>query len=222
MPGLVVVALGGPTPDTPFLRDRIAGASLRIAADAGAQRLAELGLQPDLLTGDFDSLSEPQREAALRAGAKIVPHPDPQQITDGAAALRLAAQRGADTIVVLGAHGGARLDHSLGNLLILFDPALRAIPVIAVDGWNEAVPLHTDGQRTVTFSGRTGDYVSVVPISDHTRLTTHGLRWPLNDAPLECGSSHGLSNELTGAAGGITLHTGAAIAVHVGSPSQSP
>jgi len=36
VPGLVVVALSGPTPDTPFLRERIAGASLRIAADAGA------------------------------------------------------------------------------------------------------------------------------------------------------------------------------------------
>jgi len=221
VPGLVVVALSGPTPDTPFLRERIAGASLRIAADAGAQRLAELGLQPDLITGDFDSLSPPQREAAVRAGAKVVPHPDPQQITDGGAALRLAAQRGAATIVVLGAHGGARLDHSLANLLILFDPALRAIPVIAIDGWSEAVPLHADGQRTASFSGRAGDYVSIVPISDHIRVTTHGLRWPLHNAPLQRGSSHGLSNELTGAAGGVTLHAGAAIAVHVGTPSPS-
>ena len=134
MARLVVVALGGPTPDTPLLRARIADAALFIAADAGAERLAALGLRPDLLTGDFDSLSAPQRDAAVRAGAEIVPHPDPQQDTDGAVALRLAVERGATSIVVLGAHGGARVDHSLGNFLALFDPALGSRPITAVDG----------------------------------------------------------------------------------------
>ena len=93
MSGLVVVALNGPTPDTALLRARIDGASLFIAADAGAQRLAALGLRPDVLTGDFDSLPAARREAAVRAGAEVVAHPEPQQTTDGAVALRLAVER---------------------------------------------------------------------------------------------------------------------------------
>ena len=215
MPGLVVVALSGPTPDTPLLRARIAGASLFIAADAGAQRLAALGLRPDVLTGDFDSLPAPQREAAVQAGAEVVAHPEPQQTTDGAVALRLAVERGADSIVVLGAHGGERMDHSLGNLLALFDPALGSIPVTAVDGHSEATALRTDGRASVVFEGEPGDYVSLLPVSDEVRVGTHGLRWPLADAALSRGTSRGLSNELLGARGGFTLSQGAALAAHV-------
>lgn len=215
MPGLVVVALGGPTPDTPLLRARIAGAALFIAADSGARRLAALGLRPDLLTGDFDSLTAAQREAAERAGAEVVPHPEPQQTTDGAVALRLAVQRGAESIVVLGAHGGERMDHSLGNLLALFDPALGSLPVTAVDGHSEATALRADGRASVTFEGRAGDYVSLLPVSDAVRVSTQGLRWPLADASLSRGASRALSNELAGASGGYTLSQGAALAVHV-------
>ena len=215
MPGLVVVALGGPTPDTPLLRARIDGAALFIAADSGARRLAALGLRPDLLTGDFDSLTAAQREAAVRAGAEIVPHPDPQQTTDGAVALRLAAERGASSIVVLGAHGGGRMDHSLGNLLALFDPALESLPVTAVDGHSEATALRAEGRASVLFQGHAGDYVSLLPVSDAVRVSTQGLRWPLADASLKRGASRGLSNELLGASGGYALSQGAALAVHV-------
>ncbi len=215
MSGLVVVALSGPTPDTALLRARIADASLFIAADAGAQRLAALGLRPDVLTGDFDSLPAARREAAVRAGAEVVAHPEPQQTTDGAVALRLAVERGAESIVVLGAHGGERMDHSLGNLLALFDPALGSLPVTAVDGHGEATALRADGRASVLFQGRAGDYVSLLPVSDAVRVSTQGLRWPLADASLSRGMSRGLSNELLGARGGYALSQGAALAVHV-------
>ncbi|MCY3918863.1 MAG: thiamine diphosphokinase [Chloroflexi bacterium] len=215
MAGLVVVALGGPTPDTPLLRARIADAALFIAADSGARRLAALGLRPDLLTGDFDSLTAAQREAAERAGAEVVPHPEPQQTTDGAVALRLAVERGARSIVVLGAHGGERMDHSLGNLLAFFDPALGSLPVTAVDGHSEATALRAGGRASVTFEGRAGDYVSLLPVSAAVRVSTQGLRWPLADASLSRGMSRALSNELLGTSGGYALSEGAALAVHV-------
>ena len=218
--GLIVVALGGPTPDTALLRARIAGAALTIAADAGAQRLAELGLRADLLTGDFDSLSPAERAAAERAGATVVPHPDPQQITDGAAALRLAASREPDAIVVLGAHGGERLDHSLGNLLGTFDPAWAHIPITVVHGWNEAVPLHAGGRAGITFAGASGDYVSVLAFSERVRVRTRGLRWPLDDAVITRGDSTAISNELTGERGGVDLLEGVALATHFFRPPE--
>ena len=212
--GLIVVALGGPTPDTALLRARIAGASLTIAADAGALRLAELGLRPDVLTGDFDSLTPAQREALAAGGTEIVPHPDPQQRTDGAVALRLALERGAESIVVLGAHGGERLDHSLGNLLALLDETLPALPISVVDGWNEGVALRAGGRARVLFDGFPGDYVSLLPVSERVRVRSLGLRWPLDDAVIKRGASRALSNELTGKRGGFELLDGAALATH--------
>ena len=214
MAGLVVVALSGPTAATGLLRARVEGASLLIAADAGALRLSELGLEPDVLTGDFDSLPSRRRHMAAAAGTEIVPHPAPQQITDGAAALRLAVERGAESIVVLGSHGGERLDHSLGNLLALVDPALSSIPITAIDGWNEAVPLRAAGRARVTFHGAPGDYVSLLPLSDDARITTHALRWPLGNDLLQRGASRGLSNELTEGSGGFELLDGEGLATH--------
>jgi len=218
--GLVVVALGGPTADTALLRARIAGATLTIAADAGALRLAELGLHADLLTGDFDSLSPAQRAAAERAGATVVPHPDPQQVTDCEAALRIAVQRDAEAVVILGTHGGERLDHSLGNLLALFQPRLAGIPMTVVSGWNEAVPLRAGGRAGVTFTGAPGDYVSVLALSDRVRTRTHALRWPLDDTVLARGDSRAISNELTGERGGLELLEGAALATHFFRPPE--
>jgi thiamine pyrophosphokinase len=218
--GLVVVALAGPTPDTALLRARIADAQLTIAADAGAQRLADLGLHVDLLTGDFDSLSPTQRAAAEHAGAEIVPHPDPQQLTDGAAALQLAVERGAETIVVLGAHGGERLDHSLGNLTALVHPRLAGVRITVVDGWSEAVPLCAEARGSVTFAGGAGDYISILAFSDRVRVRTRDLRWPLDDATLERGDSRAISNELTATRGGVDLLEGTALATHFFRPPR--
>jgi thiamine pyrophosphokinase len=212
--GRVVVALAGPTPDTALLRAAIDGAALMIAADSGALRLAELSLVPDLLIGDFDSLTPAQRAQAEAAGAIVVPHPDPEQITDGAAAMGLAVERGASEIVVLGVHGGARMDLSLGNLLALFDPTLGDMPIVAIDGWNEGVPLRSKGRNTVRFNGDRGDYVSLLPISERVRVSSEGLRWALTDTLLERGASQALSNELTGRRGGFDLQAGIAFATH--------
>ena len=138
----IVVALGGEIADSGLLRARVAGAELTIAADSGASRLEQAGLSPDIVIGDFDSLSEAELAALRRRGVEIVPHPDPQQQTDGHVALQLAAERGASEVVLLGAGGGERLDHQLTNLLFLVALEFAALPISAISLWTEAVGLH--------------------------------------------------------------------------------
>ncbi len=213
--GTIVVALGGLTPDTALLRACLADARLLIAANGGTARLAALGLRPDLITGDLDSLSEAEREAAEAAGARIVAHPLPQEDTDGGVALRLAVQQGASALVVLGAHGGDRLDHSVGNLLAVFQPALAGISITLIDGWTEAWPLRAAGADVgAGFSGAPGDYASILPISEEITVSTSGLRWPLEQARLVRGDSRGISNELRHDRGRYVLHAGVALATH--------
>ncbi len=94
---------------------------LLVAVDGGADALLDAGLRPDLIVGDFDSVSE----EALRCGAPLVLHAYPDGRAPGAArldelglgyvrfpaagtsedvALLLAFERGAELIVVVGSH----------------------------------------------------------------------------------------------------------------------
>lgn len=210
-----VVALGGDLHDSALVRRALQGAELIIAADSGAERLAFIGHQPHAVIGDFDSL-DPAELWRLRAGGvEIVAHPAPQQRTDADVAIELALQRGASSLIVLGALGGARIDHMLGNLSLLSHPDLRSVPTWAVDGWSAMTILHGDGVRETHFRGHPGDYISIIPFSDQVRgVSTVGLKWPLTNATLRRGFAEGVSNELIHDRAMIRIAQGAAAASH--------
>ena len=215
----VVVALGGEIADGALLRHWVEGAELTVAADSGAEGLVGIGLRPDAVIGDFDSLPAERMEALRRGGVEIVTHPDPQNRTDGQVALELALERGAAEVVLLGARGGERLDHSLTNALFLASEEFASMPIRLISGWTEAVGLFGEasgyGRGVVTFAGEPGDYVSLVAVSERLgQVSTHGLVWSLEEASLSLGAPAGMSNELVAERGGFTLGEGVAIATH--------
>ncbi len=101
-----------------FIRDR---RPVLIGVDGGADALLELGLRPDIILGDMDSVSE----QALRCGAELVVHAYPDGSAPGLqrvqglgldahvfpvggtsedAAMLLAYEAGAELIVTVGSH----------------------------------------------------------------------------------------------------------------------
>jgi thiamine pyrophosphokinase len=215
----VVVALGGDLADTALVRTRIAGAEFVIAADSGATRLDALGVRPDAVIGDFDSLAADRLAILRAAGVEIVPHPDPQYRTDGQVALELAAARGASEVILLGGRGGPRIDHSLSNALFLVAEEFASMPITAISGWSEAIGVFGResgwGRDTVRFGGAPGDYVSLIPLGKHVGgVSTRGLRWALERTDLSLGVPAATSNELVGTTGGFSLTVGRAIVTH--------
>lgn len=82
-----------------------------IAADKGIENLQKLGIEPDIVIGDFDSLGYvPEIEN------KIV-LPVRKDDTDIAHAVRYALEKGCDRFYVYGAIGGL-LDHTMANIQI--------------------------------------------------------------------------------------------------------
>ena len=203
----LVVLDGDPLGTTAWLAAVMGRCDLTIAADGGAVRLHQAGRRPDLIVGDLDSLP-PDTKARLEAhGVTFEVHPHEKAQTDGELALRAAIARGADEIVIVGAFGGTRLDHLVGNLLLLANEDFAAIDVAIVT--EQATFRAVRGPGILELEGAPGDWVTLSPLSEVARaVTTDGLRYKLHREDLVRGSSRGVSNELTGRRASVELAAG--------------
>ena len=212
----IVVAGGDPDPsDASWLAD----ADLLVAADSGACWLDELGVTPDLLVGDLDSIGEPLLERLTAAGVPIERHAPEKDESDAELALTRAVASGAETIVILGALSGERLDHELANLLLLADPAWAGRDLRIVRGGTTVRALH--GGASLELQARPGDVVTLLPVSgDAQGVTTDGLRYPLADEELRFGRSRGLSNVVERAGASVWLENGTLLVVETGQQGE--
>jgi len=145
---------------------------LVIAADGGARIALRLGLQPQVVIGDLDSLPSSLRSRLQRAGCQFLEHSARKDETDTELAIRYALQAGAEEIVLLGALGG-RLDHTLANVLLLGMPELAQVPAKIVSGGTEVWLLR--GGRAQQLQGQPGDIVTLLPLGqDAVGITTDG------------------------------------------------
>jgi thiamine pyrophosphokinase len=205
-----VIIANAPNLDaTPYLA-QIRAADALIAADGGALPLLRLGLPPQLVIGDLDSLDADSQAALLAQGVELRRYPRAKDQTDLELALLYVAGRGAAPIDILGALGG-RWDHTLANVALLALPELRG----------RRVRLLADAQElflvrdTAAIEGRAGDTVSLLPLTPEARgVTTRGLLYPLDDATLRYEQARGVSNVLRKPPGQVTLRDGLLLVVH--------
>lgn len=177
----------------------------RIAADGGARHLETLGLSPDVIVGDLDSIDEGLLARLREEGAAVERHPAAKDATDLELAIARAVRDGATEILLIGALGG-RLDQTLANLLILAQENWN-VPLAVAEGDQLARLLR--GPEVLTLTGPTGCYVSAVALSEKvTGITYRGLEYPLVDATLRLGSTRGVSNTLTSSPARISIDTG--------------
>jgi thiamine pyrophosphokinase len=182
-----------------------------IAADGGARHCVSLGLTPDYIVGDFDSLSQAELQQLQQMGAVVHQHPAHKDFTDLELALRLARDLGAEEMLVLGGLG-ARWDQTLANLLLPAAEAFAGAHIRLLDGSQEVFLLR-QGEST-QVAGTPGDTVSLIPLGgDALGVTTGGLEYPLRGETLLFGATRGVSNVLLGRAADIRLEGGLLLCV---------
>lgn len=170
-----------------------------IAADGGYSALQRLGVTPDLLLGDFDSLGTPPQ------GLPVLRFPVEKDDTDSALAVKTGLKHGCDAFLLEGCLGG-QLDHSLANLSLLAALAEAGIPAYALEQ-NRAVTALCRG--TLRFPPEAAGRISVLSHSDVSRgVTLTGLYYPLSGAVLTRQTPLGVSNCFTGAAASVTVEEG--------------
>ena len=192
------------------------GSLFLIAADRGMECCMRLNLQPNIVVGDFDSISTgayhnmlwylkkyeiPCQTLAVRKNE-----------TDTEAALHIALeQRKSGDIILLGGTG-FRIDHMLANIAILGQGAKLGRKIYLQDSHNRVSMLFESVvlKKNQLF----GNYISLLPYAGIvTHVTLDGFSFPLTDVTLDKFSSLGISNVLIEEEGQISFEDGILICV---------
>jgi thiamine pyrophosphokinase len=209
-----IIFANGILRDPELIKGKIQPGDLVIAADGGLIFCDQLGILPDVLIGDFDSLSAERVEALAGSGVLLIRFPANKNFTDLELALQHARSRGIENILVFSALG-ARWDQTLANLLL---PAASSLQGASITLLDEAHEIHLidsrQGRTELEVVGQPGDIVSLIPIGgDATRVITEGLEYPLKDEELSFGSTRGISNVMLVEKARITLGAGLLVCV---------
>lgn len=190
----VLIFANGPLDNPPDLQNLIETADLVIAADGGADHCADIGIQPHILLGDFDSVSPRILKKYEEAGVEILRHPTRKDATDLELALDLAQSQGANHVWLLGVLGG-RWDMSLANIMLAAGERFQDI-FITIPGQNCTMHiLHPEREHII--AGNPGDTLSLLPLKgDVHGVTLTDFEYPLHEHSILFGSSLGVSNIL--------------------------
>jgi len=206
MKKVLLVVAGGEIRDVAFFRSKLYELKPAeiICADSGAGYLHAIGLVPNVIIGDMDSLSPGMLDYFEERGSRIIRFPEGKNETDTQLALEYAFGTVPDEIYVFGAFG-TRIDHTLANVSLLALGMKKGIQIKLIDEWCETFVVNSK----CTLEGEPGQTVSLLPLSDKvTGITIEGFEYPLNNGVMEIGKPYGVSNRLVAARGVISVRSG--------------
>jgi thiamine pyrophosphokinase len=163
-----------------------------VAADSGTDHALAVGLRPEVVIGDLDSISAAGL-AWAHTHAQVIAHPPEKDLTDTELALHFVADRHPRRVILLSG-GGDRLDHTMAAFGALGAPALTGIPELECWwGGQYAVVLH--GPARIRRTVPPGSRLSLLALHGAcSGVTVVGTQWELAHAELSAMSGHGLSN----------------------------
>lgn len=184
------------------LRERPAPGDFVIAADAGYQTCLRVGVTPDLLLGDFDSMEIPADFSNIRRS------PVEKDDTDTMLAIKTGLAEGCGEFYLYGGTGGKRLDHTLANLQSLLYLRRRG-----ARGWlydNDFVWTVIENESLTVEKTVEWGLFSAFCLGDRAEgIDETGFQYPLRDAVLTPEFPLGVSNHILESAATITVRRGA-------------
>ncbi|MBU1566835.1 MAG: thiamine diphosphokinase [Proteobacteria bacterium] len=191
---LTVIFANGDLADTFDPSDILARSSLVIAVDGGANHCWRLGIIPDVLIGDLDSIDPRVLEEFQKKKVAIDRHPPRKDATDLELALDLTLKKGTRKVWLFGGLGG-RWDMSLANVLLTATEKYKTLS-FTIPGPGCIMNILHPGEP-FTLHGAPGQRVSLLPLhGDVQGLVLNGFEYPLANATLLFGSTRGVSNVL--------------------------
>lgn len=181
-----VIFAGGRISDYTYIKSLLKEDDYVITADSGFAHVKKMELYPDVMIGDMDSVKD---EYNAKEVIKLDVMKDE---TDTEAAVRVALEKGADSILILGAIG-SRADHTMANILLLKMLYDMKVDALLLNENNEIRFF----DKEISVCGVKGDTISIIPMSDLIGVYTKGLFYKLTGDTLKFGTSRGVSNVMT-------------------------
>lgn len=189
-----VICLNGEIPEQEVF-DTLEGIPL-IAADGAYNRLYSLGIHPQAIVGDMDSVTEKHDTEHT----KFIEIPD-QNSNDFEKCVRYAEQSGYKNIIIIGFTGGL-LEHTVNNISIIIKFA-DELNITVYHQHRYCYYITND----IELDLNKDELVSLIPFPSAV-LTTVGLNWELKYEELEMGVREGARNFATKESVSIDLNSG--------------
>lgn len=187
---------------------------LVIAVDGGFGYCGILGLEPDFLIGDFDSISETDRRAMdaikERHPERVIALCPEKDDTDMLAALKLGLGKGYKEFRIYAATGG-RLEHTIANIQCLLYLKQQGAAGFLNCGGGEIFVMKNE---QIQFSKEKRGYLSLFSLGKEARgVSISGLKYPLEDYTMRNDFPIGVSNEFMGCEGVVSVREGELVGI---------
>lgn len=184
-----VVVAGGRAPQAKWLQEVASGKKV-YCADKGIEICLKAGVIPQELYGDGDSASKELYEKAKNLGVKVESFPTEKDDTD----LQLLLENlPSGNLICTGVWGG-RFDHLYSNVFsLLAHKEKKAGQVILADE-KEAMILVTAGEAVKLVLEKEVKALSLLPLSETSKVTLENVRWELQEAELKLLHPYAISN----------------------------
>lgn len=193
-----VILGAAPTDEPQALTELLRADDFILAADGGVNLARRMGVTPSAVIADCDSAEEPTDLPLIRL-------PIRKDVTDTAAAVEYARERGYTEFLILGGTGG-RLDHQHANLLLLVSLAQAGCHATLADAKNRVTATACSH---VKVEHLTGWSLSLFAFEDTVRgLSIRGASYPLENYDLSPSDPLCISNYTVGEECTITFESG--------------
>ena len=157
-----------------------------VYCDGGLKHIPEIGREPNLIVGDFDSHEKPETDI------ETIVLPREKDDTDTVYAVKEAVRRGYREFLLVGVTG-ERFDHTFGNISLLLYLDSLDIPARILDDYSEMSVV----SRVPAEVEESCSYFSLLNISGTAKgISIRNAKYPLTDGEITSEYQYGISNEV--------------------------
>ena len=208
MKNKIAIIANGTIKNKEFHRKSLKDFDIFICADGGANIAKEIQIIPDYIVGDLDSINNSVLHYFEDANKTKIIKDDNLDKTDLELAIELAESLNPLDIAIFGAIGD-RIDHTLANIYCL-DKIKPEIKAEIIDEKNTIKLIKKDTK----ILGEKDDIISILPLSDVSKLNYIGLKWNVENLDTKSGW-FGISNKMLEDKASINFKDGKILIVKV-------
>ena len=167
----IILILNGELSNYKDIRSFLKNYNIIICADGAANKIIKLGIEPDYILGDLDSIDTDN----LKKYSKNIIELKNQEYNDLHKSLVWIKEQNIKKIDIIGIDG-KRIDHTIGNFSIILD----CISFVDITIYTEYGTIYTINKER-TFKNCYKKNISIFNSVSENKITTNGLKYELNN-----------------------------------------